>query len=475
MAICYSEALDLVRRQGMRLAWQDGRLAERSPLPKCINRIAGEDVESPTETPRFDNSAMDGYAVSSKLTAFASPTAPNTLRNIGEMAAGSQPLEMVNTKGEHRTVPCVEIMTGSAFPRSLSDGYDFDACVPYEQATRDELDPSLVHITRPAKEGQHRRPAGSDYAKGVRILSKGAQIDASHIMALASTGISEVMVERDLRVLVFSTGSEVSDASSMTASLSPSRVFDANGPFLNAALDGLGASVQFAGVMPDDADVLAKEIMRRSQQQRFDLVLTTGAVSAGKYDFVRESIEKLKAHVVFHHVNIRPGHPALFAMQDRSIPGRLGASHDMAQTAIFALPGNPIACAATFRFLVMPYIRALQGLPDDVGVPAKLSGSVSPAEPRSCEKYCGELHAVSSRNGRPLRDVFRHASLRVDDTGSLVVEVSREQSSSKTRPFALANCWVHVPRDREGIRDGDVLRCFTLSGKPWGVHSTLEH
>lgn len=133
-------------------------------------------------------------------------------------------------------------------------------------------------------------------------------------MALASTGISEVMVERNLRVLVFSTGSEVSNASPMSESLPSSQVFDANGPYLNAALYGLGASVQFAGVMPDDADFLAEEVMRRLQQQTIDLVLTTGAVSVGKYDFVRESIEKLNTHIIFHHVNIRPGHPALFAM-----------------------------------------------------------------------------------------------------------------------------------------------------------------
>lgn len=96
---------------------------------------------------------MDGYAVSSRLTAFASLTVPNTLRNIGVIAAGSQPLEMVNKKCEHGTVLCVEIMIGSVFPRSSSAGYDFDACVPYEQTTRDDLDPSLVHITRPVKEG----------------------------------------------------------------------------------------------------------------------------------------------------------------------------------------------------------------------------------------------------------------------------------------------------------------------------------
>lgn len=155
------------------------------------------------------------------------------------------------------------------------------------------------------------------------------------------------------------------------------------------------------------------------------------------------------------------------------MPGRLGASYDMGQTAIFALPGNPIVCAATFRFLVIPYVRALQGLPDDMGIPAKLYSSVSPAELRSCETNYGKLHIVSNRNGRPQRDVFRHASLRADDTGSLVVEMSREQSSSKIRPFASANCWVHVPHDQEDIRNGDVLRCFTLSGKPWEVHPAL--
>jgi molybdopterin molybdotransferase len=335
-------------------------------------------------TPQYDTSAMDGYAVDSSQTFDASPTRPLLFEVRGTMAAGDAPIS-VNRKG----FACVEIMTGAQFP------IGFDAVIPIEHTTRKD---GKVYIRQPALRNQHRRFAGNDFAEGDKILSKGSVVRAKHVMALASVGIVEIRVLK-IRVGIWSTGLEIANG----------MIPDVNGPYLFSALREIGVDVKFLGIIPDDAEALARAI----QGANFDLLLTTGAVSVGKFDFVRTSMDILNADVIFHHVAMRPGHPVLCA--------------SIGHRTFFGLPGNPIATAACFQFLVLPFITGcIPSIKAEISIPIAT----------------GTL------------DMFRHGKI---SDGKAVI--NQQQSPAKVKPFSQSNCWVHV---KGNLKIGDSVDCYSL-------------
>ena len=177
---------------------------------------------------------------------------------------------------------------------------------------------------------------------------------------------------------------------------------------------------------------------------------------------------------------MRPGHPVLFAFFDQNSecfvndnlanPKYIDQPGDLPQgTAIFALPGNPIAAAATFRFLVMPYILALQDMREDNGIKAKAQLSLRPKIHCKQETVGASYEQLTLSNRRPNLDYFCHGKLQFSEDGDLLIEINAEQSPARTRPFAWSNCWVHVPSGHGDVRDGDVLACFSLSGEPLNI------
>lgn len=475
MTLSYCTALELVLQKAQERQLESTNRAETVPLQTACGRTANNDILSPLSTPAFDNSAMDGFAVSSFFTSTAAPESPVLLRVVGTTAAGDDPLEIPNDIGHDGSVPCVEIMTGAAFPRSLSTGREFDACIPYEHVSEvsHTCGEAMKRIAKPPTKNQNRRPAGSDFTKGKQIAPKGTLIGSRHVMAMASVGITHVEVRRKLVVAVWSIGSELSSASASTMDNS-SHIFDANGPYLAAALQSLGVLVEFHGAVFDDADTLAEQLRQRLHQGSLDIIITTGGVSAGKFDFMRTAIERVGATVVFHHVAMKPGHPMLFASfgkRECCSGSTISAHHphtrqphDSSQeTAIFGLPGNPVATAATFRFFVVPYILALQGMPREIGVAGRIlppTGSKMPYDHKGVDAH---LPRVVLSNPKKNLDLFRHGTIATSKDGHLLVELGNEQSAAKIRPFLSSNCWVHIPSDHGDVRVGDVLRCFSQS------------
>ena len=422
MGISYRNAVALLQDTATGILKERGPPREEISIHEALGRVAAEHHTSPICTPPKDTSAMDGYAISSSTTVDASIERPVTFIVQGTNAAGDEPVELPNEPIDG-CYPCVEIMTGAQFPISTSNT-PFDACVkiedtvPYGAKSEFQSQRRFV-LTRPVSLHANRRFAGGDMQKGDVIVRKGEVVRSRHVMGLASVGVKEVVVRRKLRVAVWTTGNELTrDTNGARKS---AQIFDSNGPFLAAALCEAGVEVELKGILQDDVQSL-EEALESSEAATWDLIITTGAVSKGKFDFIVPALERMRAKVHFHGVAIRPGHPVLFATIDRerkSIP-------------FFGLPGNPIATAACFRFLVMPFLRQLLGqIPEQPDV-AELS-----------MKNGGRDVFLASPSHL---DCFRHGSLVARGDGSKVVELSQSQSPAVISQYATSNCWAHIAR-----------------------------
>ncbi|KAK4148471.1 MoeA, N-terminal and linker domain-containing protein [Chaetomidium leptoderma] len=379
------------------------------PLHDTIGGIAAEDVISPKSIPEYDTSAMDGYAVHSQATAAASEQAPVTFKT--------------------NTNLCVEIMTGAIFP----DGYD--ACVKIEDTVLvDSPAGRHILITKPVAQNANRRFAGSDILSGDVVVKQGEAVRPSHILPLASIGFDSIPLAQKPRVGIWSTGKEMINGKGATR--------DANGPYLTAAVREMGLHGAFLGVLGDDPAGLHDHVRAAVGSREYDLLITSGAVSKGRFDHVRDVLDKMGAEIVFHGLAIRPGHPVLFAL----IPGVKG------RTAFFGLPGNPGAAAACFRFLAVPYLRVLQGRAMERPILARVL-----RQPETSKAKHG-CHSMQNT------DCFRHGVLSTSVTGQLIVEPSAEQSPAKLGPFITANCWIHFRPDHPpGPGATDLVECYPIS------------
>ncbi|KAL2006957.1 hypothetical protein VTN00DRAFT_8395 [Thermoascus crustaceus] len=403
MALSYTDALQIMQSEASRLRSSAFDTVEDFvPLSQSLNRISKRKYACSESTPKFDTSAMDGYALNSEVTQTASAEAPVTFCVRGTMAAGDKPIELSQDPEEDGTYPCVEIMTGARFPNSLSKGRDFDCCVRLED-TKEIVSSSsgprcryrYIQITKPVKYNQNRRIVGCDFKKNDVIVHSGEKIRPQQIMALASVGVEEVSVVRKPRIGIFSTGSELcpSDTSKENhPDESAHRIPDINGPYFTTTLRDLNHyEVDFLGVIDDSSSAVCQTVSRHLDARHYDLIISTGAVSAGKFDFVREGTEKkiVGSQILFHRIAIRPGHLALFATVpsyrdpapavdlDGAAPRSLSHGRSSRRTAFFGLPGNPVASAACLRFLVLPFLRGLLSLPAEKAMKAVIRGEGS--------------------------------------------------------------------------------------------------
>src|SRR4051812_22779063 len=304
------------------LAPYDQPLLEALGLPVC------EDIFAPIDLPSFDNSAMDGYAVWYNDVATASEDQPVHLPVVGEMAAG-QSMDLALSPGTS-----VKIMTGAPMPRGA------DAVVPVEWTDRGV---ATVRITQAPAQGQHVRRAGEDVRVGDLLLEEGAVLGPRQLGLLASVGRSQVRSRPRPRVVVISTGSELREPGT---SLGHDSIYDANSYMLAAAARSTGAIAYRVGIVSDDAsqfrDALSDQLVRA------DLVVTSGGVSKGAYDVVKEVLSEVGT-VSFGEVAMQPGKPQGF--------GFVGED----STPILTLPGNPVSAYVSFEVFVVPAIRRMMG------------------------------------------------------------------------------------------------------------------
>ncbi len=403
--IGYAEAL----QQLLALAMPTG--AENSTLLQATGRVLACDLDSPMALPSFDHAAMDGYA----LLAGAGLPAGSEHMIHGSLAAGDA---LIDAAGG-----AWEIMTGACLPQGL------DAVIAVEHTqlleTQPDGRPARIRLRDPLVAGGNVRVAGTDVAPGSPVLAGGVSLGPAQIMLLAALGISSVPVLRRPRVAIICTGKELQADPSKP--LAPGCIHNSNGPYLAAELLAAGAQVTSCETV-DDSAVTYAEAIQRATDGGAELVISTGAVSMGRYDFVPGVLTRLKAETLFHKVAIRPGRPLLAA---RLASGPL----------LLALPGTPMAVAVGLRFFVMPLLRAMIG--------------------QAPEKPWRAILTTSQPYKPGLRHFLR-ASLGQDDKCRLLATVPGLQQPFRIHSFAHMDAWVVVPEDAEGCDAGMPVDVMTM-------------
>ena len=380
----------------------------------AMGAVVAADRPSPNAVPPFDNSAMDGFAVRAADTAAASADNPVNLQVIGMVTAG----EAADGQAEPDTA--WEIMTGAPVPTG------YDGVIPVEQVEiqRDpQGKPVAITLQQTVAAGRNLRSAGEDFAAGDALVKAGQLIQANQIMGLAATGVSELQARLPARVAAITTGNELKDTAD---DLEPGKIHDSNGPYLEAAIASIGATSAGVYRTSDSAEELIALI--EDLQDKTDVILTTGGVSAGRMDFVPAALEQLGADILFHRVAIHPGKPILFA--------RLPSG-----TLVFGLPGNPIAVAVGLRFFVVPALRQMQGLAEEAYLTASVKTAVGKKQGL---RFFAKAHATSDANGQ------------------LQVEALPGQESFKISPLMTANCWLIADEDAAEVAAGSLVKIAPL-------------
>jgi molybdenum cofactor synthesis domain-containing protein len=302
----------------------------RRPLDDALGLVLAENISTQTDTPPFDNSAMDGYAVHSADLAGATDATPVTLTVVADLPAGSAHNPTIEVGQAAR------IMTGAPLP----DGVD--AVVPIEHTDGGTAGPRTVTVFRAPRAGAHVRRAGEDAAAGDVVITAGSVLRPTRISAAASAGAATVPVHPAPRVAVISTGSELV---SPGQNLRRGQIPDSNSYLLAAAVTDAGGIATRMGAVPDDPDALGALLARVAPG--VDAIVLSGGVSVGAFDVVKAVLAPLDT-MFFGSVRMQPGKPQGF--------GRLPDG-----PVVFALPGNPVSAYVSFEAFVRPALRAMAG------------------------------------------------------------------------------------------------------------------
>lgn len=396
--ITVQEALDTILKEVAPLMLESVRLED------ALGRTLGEDVRARWPNPMWNNSAMDGYAVRSVDTLGASEEGPVRLKVIYDLPAGSMPGRPVG-QGE-----AIRIMTGAPMP----DGADGVIMVEKTGAAPD----NGVLIRAVVKPGEHVRVCGEDFKKHDVVVKKGAIIRPAETAMLAATGAPFVFVYKRPRVAVISTGDELVDISQTPP---PGKITNSNGYTLAALVAECGAEPIQLGIARDNRESLLEKLKQAAEA---DCIVSSGGVSVGDFDFVKDVLKELGSRMLFWKVAMKPGKPLAF--------GVIGGK------PAFGLPGNPVSSMVAFEQFVKPALFKMSGR-------AEIERAALPA---SLEK---DLRIKSGRVN------FIRAAMRIDATGITVTPLAGQGSALLTTMVA-ANSYIVVPKESEGFKKGDMVK-----------------
>jgi molybdopterin molybdotransferase len=383
---------------------------ERVPVRNALGRVLAADVTSPLAVPGHDNSAMDGYAV---RFADLKPDGGTLLKRVGESFAG-KPWGGSIGAGE-----CVRIFTGGVMPPGA------DTVVMQERASEDA---SGVHIAPGAvsKLGTNRRFAGEDLKAGQTVFRAGQRVRPAELGMIASLGFGEVSVYRKLRVAFFSTGDELR---SIGTPLAAGEIYDSNRYTLHGMLTRLHCEVVDMGVVEDVPEKLERAFA--SAADAADVVITSGGVSVGEADYVKQLLDKL-GEVLFWKIAMRPGRPLAY--------GKIGAAH------FFGLPGNPVSVMVTFYEFVRDALLILQGQ-RDIQPPPMFKVPLS-----------APIRKV------PGRTEFQRGILAPDGAGGWTVRTTGDQGSGILSSMSQANCFIVLSSETGNVAAGELVDVQLLEG-----------
>jgi molybdopterin molybdotransferase len=397
--------------------------AEEAPILGCLGQVLAEDIFSEINIPPLDNSAMDGYAVRAADTRGASPKSPRILRVIDTVVAGSI------SKSRVEPGTAVKIMTGAPIPLGT------DAVVRFEDTDQSgrEKDSSEIGILAEVAPGQEIRRVGEDVAKGSLVLREGTLIRPAEVGILASLGRNMIKVVRRPIVAILATGDEVVD---ITQSLPKGKIYNSNSYSLAALVMRYGGIPQILGIAADVEDSL---INRLHLGLDADMLITSGGVSLGDYDIVRDVLAK-EGEIVFWRVRQKPGKPLAFGMINA-----LGEGSGARKIPLFGLAGNPVSAMLNFELFARPAMLKMMGR-------KKLDKPVIEAimeEP------------IKNTDGRR---IFARAVVRKHE-GKYFARLTGPQGSGILTSMTLANGLVVVSEDKPGVKKGDSVPVIMLD---WG-------
>jgi molybdopterin molybdotransferase len=398
---------------------------ESVPILDSMGQVLAQDIKSEINVPPLDNSAMDGYAVIAGDTRGATHESPRYLRVIDTVMAGSISRKKV-TNGT-----AIRIMTGAAIPQGADSVVQFentDDSKHKETALEEPI--SEVGIMSEATPGLNIRKAGEDISRGAIILMKGTVIRPSEIGLIASLGYSRVNVIRRPLVAVLSTGNELVD---IEQPLTEGKIYNSNSYSIASLVKRYGAVPKMLGIaLDDEKDLLNK--LRLVQDA--DMLLTTGGVSMGDYDMVKDILAR-DGEMVFWKVRVKPGKPLAFG----KIKGadRNGRKREIPH---LGLPGNTVSCMVSFELFVRPALL-------------KMMGKKNIAKP-TVEAILEET--VQNNAGRRLYD---RAIIEKRD-GHYYAKLTGPQGSGILSSMSMANGLVLIPEDMKEVQKGEAVRALML-------------
>ena len=379
-----------------------------------LNRVSASNIYAKFNYPSGDNAAFDGYAINSNDTKNLNKNKSKAFKIIGSISAGKKPINKRINKYE-----AVEIMTGGIVPKG------FDTIIPIEQVIvyPDKKNQKSIIINKKINKYNHVRFAGSDYKKNELVIKKNTIILPNHILALKTLGITKINVKKKINILFFSTGNEISNKD-----LIPDwKVRNSNSHYIQSLNNSFLFNFNNGGILRDNHQNIFKTKIKKILNSKIDILITSGAVSAGKYDYIPGIVKTLNLSHYFKSVAIRPGKPILFA----KIQGK--------QKAIFGLPGNPMSSSACFRFFVYPFIANILGL--EVEKPVK---------------------AVLKNDFLKKKQFTRFAKSKLSTTkdGKIEVHILKGQESFRIKSFVKSNIWALLPSGKSKFKKGEIIDCF---------------
>ncbi len=380
----------------------------------CLNRVAAKNIYSKTYNPAENNAAFDGYAINSKETDKLDIRKGKLFKIAGMIAAGDKPIK--KSKKKYQTF---EIMTGGIIPKG------FDTIIPIEQIVfhPNERNAKFIFVCKKIKKYKHVRFRGSDYKKNDLIIKKGSTIESSHILALKTLGIKNIKVKKIPNILFFSTGNEINNKEKI-----PSwKVRNSNSHYIQSINKNFQFNFHNGGILKDKGELVFEKKIKKTFNSKIDIIITSGAVSAGKFDFIPKIVKKFKISNYFKSVAIRPGKPILFAKLKNK------------NKVIFGLPGNPLSSAACFRFFVYPYLQSLFGAEDEKPIKAILKS--------------GFKKKINFTR-------FAKSKINTTKNSKIEVEILEGQESFRVKSFVKSNIWTLLPSGKSKFKKGDVVDCF---------------
>lgn len=371
---------------------------QRQPLLACLGQVAAEEVTAPINVPLFDNSAMDGYAI--RFDDFAEGLPVPVAHTIEAGSPGIPGL---------RPGEAARIFTGAPVPDGADTVVQQEIC---------SVSDGMLSFLQPISCGSNIRKLGTQTRKGTVVMRPGTVINAGYVSFLATLGIADVLVFPRPRVGIIVTGTELVPAG---RPLQPGQIYESNAVALQAALLGRGITAVFAVQVDDDEAILTRTIAERIDE--VDVLLLTGGISAGDYDFVKPALEKLGAAERFHKVKQKPGKPLYF--------GKLR------EKAVFALPGNPASALTCFHVYVRPFLETLMGR----------------------KPFADKQHGVLLNNYTKKAGLTHFVKARVADSK---VEILQGQPSFRMDAYAQANAYAVLRAEQEAFSAGEEVEVIVF-------------